>query len=113
MVVAEFIRPRPDVQELSERKDIRGLAKALRYRRDTNVRLAATAALAKIGGATAARHLAQALKYKFVRWEAAAALEMIGEPAKEPLAQALDSEDVYVRKVAEKALRNIDQSCFN
>ncbi|GAF71181.1 unnamed protein product [marine sediment metagenome] len=108
IILADFFKPKPDVQELKAKQDVTGLIRALQYKRDSDVRWAAASALGTIGGEIAVGPLIQALQDKFVRWEAASALERIGEPAVEPLTQALNSKDVYVRKAVQKTLQNID-----
>ena len=108
MYFVRLFKPKPDVQELRRNGDVQGLIRALRYRRDADVRLAAAKALGRIGGAMATEPLVQALGDKFVRWEAAAALERIGEPARDSLIQALNHRDMYVRKAAKKALEIIN-----
>lgn len=108
MALVDFFKPKPDVQGLKSKHDVRGLIKALEYKRDSDVRWAAASALGRIADEIAIYPLIQALQDRFVRWEAASALERIGEPAVEPLTQALNSRDIYVRKAVEKALRNIN-----
>ncbi len=103
----DFFKPRPNVQELERRADVEGLTKALRYRRDADVRLAAAAALGRIDDISAVEPLIRALSDKFIRWEAAAALERIGAPAIEGLRRALTSEDTYVQQAAKRTLENI------
>ena len=99
----------PKVETLKARKDIKGLIKALRYRKDKGVRASAAEALVKIG-APAVEPLIAALKDKDsdVRYAAAKALGEIKDPrAVEPLIAALKDESSSVRRAAAEALGKI------
>ena len=108
MLVVNIFMSKPDIRQMKAARDVQGLVKALGYRRDCDIRSAAADALGRLGDATAIQPLVQALRDKFVRWEAAMALERIGEPAIGPLSQTVsDTGDIYVRKVAERTLQRI------
>ena len=82
-----FLFGPPNVEKMKARRDVNGLIKALRYRKDKGVRQAAAEALVKIG-APAVEPLIAALKDKDsdVRYAAAKALGEIKDPrAVEPL----------------------------
>ena len=100
----------PKVETLKARKDIKGLIKALRYRKDKGVRQAAAEALVKIG-ALAVEPLIAALKdrHSDVRQAAAYVLGEIGDArAVEPLIAApKDEKEWYVREAAAEALGKI------
>ncbi|MCD6215119.1 MAG: HEAT repeat domain-containing protein, partial [Candidatus Desulfofervidus sp.] len=94
---------KPNVERLREKKDVKGLIKALRHE---DVRKEAAEALVNIGE-PAVEPLIQALKdeYSDVREEAARALGRIGDKrAVEPLINALKDEDSDVRMEAAEAL---------
>lgn len=110
MMLADYLKPRPDVKELKANRDVRGLIRALQYKRDLDVRAAAAFALGSIGNSLAVEALVKALKDKFVRWEAAAALKMVGEPAVQPLTQAASAGDIYVQRVARRTLESISSN---
>jgi len=111
MVLVDYFRQKPDVPGFKSRQDVPGLIKALQYKKDPDVRLAAASALGRIGDAIAIDALIGALKDSFIRWEAALALERIGEPAVEPLTQTLDGGgDTYFRNAVQKVLQRINQS---
>jgi len=123
---------KPNVERLREKKDVKGLIKALRHedvRKEaaealvnigepavepliqalkdeySDVREEAARALGRIGDKRAVEPLIQALKDNIdVQRRAAWALRKIGEPAVEPLIQALKDEDWYVRWRAAWAL---------
>ena len=100
----------PNVRKLEANKDLRGLIKALRYKKDEDVRVNAARALGQIGGARAVRPLTKALadNESSVRREATKALGQIGDPqAVEALAGALEDGDSWVRREAAEALGKI------
>jgi HEAT repeat protein len=107
MVIVDLFKSRPDVEALKTDRNVKGLVRALNYRRDSETRAAAAIALGRMADATAIAPLIQALEDKYVRWEAAAALERIGEPAVDWLNTAANGNNVYVRKVAQIALERI------
>lgn len=85
-----------DITMKKSHKDVRGLRRATRYRRDWEVREAACDALGKLGGTHAVRPLVAALRDEYwpVREAAATALGGIGDTcAVEPLIVALRAED--------------------
>jgi HEAT repeat protein len=97
----------PKVETLKARKDIKGLIKALRYRKDEGVRQAAAEALGKIKDRRAVEPLIAALKDESfsVRQAAAEALGKIKDPrAVEPLSAALkDARNGDVRLAAARS----------
>ena len=98
---------KPNVERLREKKDVKGLIKALRHE---DVRKEAAEALVNIGE-PAVEPLIQALKdeYSDVREEAARALGRIGDKrAVEPLIQAL-KDNIDVQRRAAWALRKIGE----
>ena len=100
-----FLFGPPNVEKMKARRDVNGLIKALRYRKDKGVRQAAAEALVKIG-APAVEPLIAALKDESfsVRQAAAEALGKIGAPAVEPLIAALKDQNSWARAAAAQAL---------
>ncbi|MDO8689739.1 MAG: HEAT repeat domain-containing protein [Dehalococcoidia bacterium] len=76
---------------------------------DTGVRLRAARTLGKVGDGRAVTALIDALGHRddLTAGEAADALARIGEPALDPLIEALHDEDAYVRWHAAKALADM------
>lgn len=93
----------PNVEKMKAKKDVRGLIKALGYRKDAGVRKAATMALVEIRE-PAIDPLIAALKEEneVVRQGAVEALVKIGEPAIEPLIAAL--KEYFIREGAARVL---------
>ncbi|MEX2720691.1 MAG: HEAT repeat domain-containing protein, partial [Candidatus Wukongarchaeota archaeon] len=126
---------KPNVEKMKAKKDVKGLIKALKYKRDQDVRRYAALTLGEIGDAKAVEPLIQALKEenKGIRWNAVGALDKLGwkpeddiekalyliakeewdklvrlgEPAVEPLIQALKDKDINVRRGAAETLGKI------
>ena len=100
---------KPDVEKLKAKKDVKGLIKALHYKKDYKVRWRAAEALGEIGDARAVEPLiAVSLQDENagVRWGAAEALGKIGDArAIKSLMGALKDKDV--REEAIRALRRI------
>jgi hypothetical protein len=111
----------PNFQKMEDEKDVRGLIQALRHR-DMTARAAAAEALGFIGDVRAVEPLIQALKeacqnplapdydgakWDLVLWAVEDALRMIGEPAVQPLIEALKDESEDVRIVAANALKSL------
>ncbi len=96
----------PNVKKMKERSNIKGLIKALDYKKEYGVRKAAAGALGQIGDARAVEPLITALKDEdgYVRGAATLALGQIGGPAAEPLITALKDKHAYVRGYAAEAL---------
>jgi len=87
-----FLFGPPNVEKMKARRDVKGLIKALAYRKDSNVRRAAACALGEIKDARAVKPLIAALKDK--DWDVCKAvaevLLQIGDPcATEPLVDEL------------------------
>jgi len=103
---------------MKEKKDVKGLIKALKYK-DNTIREWAVVALCEIKDARAVEPLIEALKDEDsnVRWRAAEALKDIGDArAVEPLKQALKDEDELVTEllsrnlqIREKALTRVQE----
>jgi HEAT repeat protein len=98
----------PDVEKMEAKRDVKGLIRALGYRKNSwkhrGVRRAAARALGQIGGPRAVEPLIAALKD--VSWDvrdaATWALRQIGDPrAVKPLAAALKDRREDVHRVAE------------
>jgi len=102
---------KPDIDALLAKRDVEGLIKALKYKRDSEVRKGAAVALGAIGDARVLEPLIQALKDEswWVRLEAASALgELADSRAVEPLSiLAMKDEDPHVRDTAVRALGKI------
>lgn len=104
---------RPNVEELATKRDVRGLIKALGYKKDSGVRRSAAVALGQIKDAWAVEPLIAALTYSNpknseVRQAAAEALVQIGDArAVEPLIATLKDWSPDVRKAAIEALGQI------
>jgi len=83
---------------MKTKKDVEGLIKALKYKKEFKVRAEAAWELGKIGDSTAVEPLIRALKdiHWTVRKKAAIALRNVGEPAVKPLIQALKDKDNVV-----------------
>ena len=100
----------PKVETLKARKDIKGLIKALRYRKDEGVRQVAARALGEIKDPRAVEPLSAALKDAEwrVRLAAAEALGEIKDPrAVEPLSAALKDAEWVVCIAAAQALDHL------
>jgi len=101
---------KPNIKKMAEKKDIKGLTKALKHK-DHSIRYGAARALGRLGDPRAVEPLVQALKddsYPFVREGAAQALGEIGETkAVPPLMKALKEEIWSVRQKAAEALVEI------
>ncbi len=84
----------PDVEKMVTRKSVKGLARALSYPKDSDVRARAARALGEMGDPRAAEPLVASLSDEDadVRGAAADALAKIGAPALEPLVTALGAE---------------------
>ena len=105
---------KPDVEKMKAKKDVKGLIKALKYKKESSVRCAAAEALGKIGYAGAVESLVQVLndEERDVRSEAAKALGKIKEErAVEPLIQALKDKDSDVRSNATWAIHMSIGAC--
>lgn len=100
----------PNVEKTKGKRDIKGLIKALRYKRDGRVRSSAAEALGEIGDARAVQPLCAALRDKDVdvRRAAAWALTKIGDVrAVESLRAALKDKESRVRQAAAEALKKL------
>lgn len=98
--------PKPDIDKLQSRRDVRGLIKAL-HCKESGLRQAAVEALGKIADGGAVEPLIRSLKddNQNVRTGAASALEKIGNPrAMEALIEALDRKDNQLCRRAAEAL---------
>ena len=98
----------PNVEKMKAKQDVRGLIRALGYKKDVGVRTAAVKALVELGE-PAVQPLIAALKgeNKDVRQAAVEALAKNGEPAVEPLITAL--KDYSVREAAAEVLGKIGE----
>jgi len=98
----------PNIEELKQKRDVKGLIRALGYVKDAKVRGGAAEALGELKDARAVEPLIGALKdrYTDVRKAAAEALGKIGAPAVELLIAALKDKrmDRYVHEAAAEAL---------
>ena len=99
----------PDVAKLKAKGDILGLAAAITYRKNPEVRAAAADALGQCG-APAVEPLMVALKDPIATIYAAKALGRIGGPALAPLIVALMDQREAVRQAAAGALGQIGDS---
>lgn len=100
----------PNVKELKAKGDIKGLIKALRYKKNYLIRAEAADSLGETGDERAVHPLIDALKdeNKHVRKVAAEALGKIGDKqAVEPLIAALKDKEGHVRETATSALGKI------
>ena len=100
----------PDIEKIITEKDVEGLIKALRHKRDFKIRWKAAEALGKIKDERAVDSLMRTLQdeNEYVRKAAAQALgEIQDRRVIEPLVRALKDEDKNVRKMAAHALRKI------
>jgi tetratricopeptide (TPR) repeat protein len=89
-----FGRGEPDVKKLKARRDVKGLIKALGYKRDNDLRWMAANALGELGDSRAVVPLIAALQdtYSYARKSAARALLQLGDArALAPLLQAFRS----------------------
>ena len=97
----------PNIEKMKAKKNVKGLIKALSYRKNIDERKAAAEALGTIGDSRAVETLITALKDEDRRVHGAAA-KALGETgdlrAVEPLIPDLKHKDWYVRKVTASAL---------
>ncbi|HTY15850.1 MAG TPA: HEAT repeat domain-containing protein [Methanoregulaceae archaeon] len=103
------ILPYLNVRRMKEKKDVRGLIRALTSD-DINLQYNATEALGEVGDPFAINALIHALtrdRYSAIRWKAAEALARIGEPAIGPLIKELGNRNDDVRWKAAIALGDI------
>jgi HEAT repeat protein len=111
MILMIFASGIPNVEKMRQKKDVKGLIKALGDEKDSDVRGNAAQALGTIGDARAVEPLIiRALgdsDYR-VRWNAAEAIGTIGDArAVEPLIRALGDSDWRVLWNAARALGKI------
>lgn len=120
---------KPNVEKMEKKRDVDGLVKALKYKKDVDVRISAAIALCRISnlnvwvmigmitsalndvGESAVKPLTKALKDEniIVRAVVAAILGDIADPrAISPLTDTLKDENHDVRKSAAEALEKID-----
>ena len=100
----------PNVEKLKAKGDVKGLIKAVDYKKDAAIRQAAAEVLGQIGGEQAVEPLIAALKDadKDVRQGATRALGRIGRArAVEPLMATLKDKSSNVQKAAQEALVEI------
>lgn len=105
--MAMFALTQPNVIKLKAMRNIRGLARALKHRGDSGVRVDAAEALGELRNRLAVPPLVGALRdeNRLVRKSAAEALGKIGDSsALEPLLEALNDEDCFVQAKAAAAL---------
>ena len=109
MIVIDLVMDlfKPNVQALKAKGDLEGLGKAMHYHRDPNICMSALLAMEAAGGETAVKHLIDALECNYMRWSAASSLEKIGQPAIEPLKEALSSKNIYVQRIAQRTLKRL------
>ena len=101
---------RPDVSGLRTNKNVKGLVKALGWRKDRHVRRAAATALGQLGDPRAVNPLIRALNDSDsgVRGAAATALGQLGDTrAVNPLITVIQNDEWSVREAAVAALGNI------
>jgi len=99
-----------NIRNMEARRDIKGLARALKYRRDPSSRAEAARALGSIGDTRSVDPLIHSLKDpdRSVRFTAAESLGRIGDArAVQELSDALADKDWYVRLHAATALGDI------
>lgn len=104
------IKAENKVKELSAKRDVKGLSKALEHKEFTSVRQAAAVALGEIGDPQTVQPLVTVLKdaERSVRIAAAEALGKIKEAsAVQPLSLALSDKEGEVREAAAQALGQI------
>ncbi len=100
----------PNVPKMRQERDIKGLFRALRYRKDHRVREAAAAALFTLGDARVVEPWIAALRdgERHVRWAAAYGLgKLVDSRAVEPLIAALQDGESIVRSAAAVSLGQI------
>ena len=107
MVIVDIFKPEPDIEKLKANGDMNGLVKAMYYKGDTGVRMAAVLAIKEMGGTTAIYNLAYALENDDTRWLAASALARIGQPAVKALKEVKYSKNIYAQKMAKRILDKI------
>ena len=96
----------PNVEKMAAKRDVKGLAKALNYRKDIGIQCHAARELGEIGDARAVKALVDALNNpERLCNEAAETLVQIGAPAIQPLIAALT--DTFRCKNAAQALAKI------
>ena len=103
-----------DIEKLKEKKDVKGLIKALKYE-DSYIRMFAAIALGEIGDERAVAPLTQSLKdeEEGVQNEVLKSLVRIGDPAVDTLIMALKDEELgegaklALIKIGESASRNL------
>jgi HEAT repeat protein len=100
------IRAAKALGKIGGRQAVNSLFEALKDSRDAPVRWEAAYALAEIGE-PAVEPLIEALRHGGARRRAARALAKIGKPAVEPLAKALSDKDRFARRKAAQALGEI------
>jgi HEAT repeat protein len=88
----------PNIEKMKAKQDVKGLIKALHYKKNSQIRFDAARLLGEISDLRAVDPLIDALEDEevMVRNEAARVLGEIGDPrAVDPLINALDSEEDY------------------
>ena len=102
----------PDVDKLADRRDVRGLIKALSYKKDRYVRQTAANRLGHLGDPAAVPALLEALgdEHSWVRGSAAYALGVLGDPRAVPALVRALRDDLHVSGHAACALGAIGDS---
>ena len=105
----------PDVEKLKAKKDVQGLIKALAYKKDAQVRRAATEALGELHEECALQALEAALgdPEPAVRQSAVWAIAALGESALRPLTEVLCSGTTDDREAAAWALARMGEPGVN
>lgn len=109
-VLMVFGLGKPNIEKMEKNEDVKGLIKALKYKKDSLIRTHAADALGDIGDTRAVDPLIKSLNDEDwqVRWGAAEALGNIGDArAVEPLINTLKDKDDSVRKRVVMALGRI------
>ncbi|MFZ3058114.1 MAG: HEAT repeat domain-containing protein [Candidatus Methanoperedens sp.] len=97
---------KPNVVKMINKRDVDGLIKALRYKKDSDVRMEAAEALGKIGDKRAVKPLIQALNNRPTGFHKAVVIALV-EIGNSAVEHALKDENCYVSNETAEVLKRI------
>ena len=95
---------KPNIKKLKAKRNTEKLANLMRFHKDPNIRMSAFEAIKEIGETSSVKYLVDATECPYCRWPIASYLVSIGAPAIEPLIEARNSENIYVKRMVYNTL---------